>query len=325
MRRLVLVTGAAGFIGFHVAARLLAEGRDVVGVDSFTPYYDPALKEARFARLLATPGFIGRRLDLAEAGAVGALFAEFGFGRVVHLAAQPGVRHGLDHAADYGPANLVAFLNILEASRHAGLDHLVFASSSSVYGASRRLPFTEDDPVDAPLSLYAATKRANELMARSYAHLFGLPTTGLRFFTVYGPWGRPDMAVYAFTDAIASGRPIRVAEGGTVKRDFTFIDDVAESVVRLLDKPPSGEPPFDLLNVGGDRPTELTAMLSHIETSLGRRAERTSVPLPPGDMTETRACTRLLADRIGYVPETDLADGIARFVRWYLEYKNIIL
>ncbi|HLM40521.1 MAG TPA: NAD-dependent epimerase/dehydratase family protein, partial [Microvirga sp.] len=233
----ILVTGAAGFIGFHVAQRLLAEGHQVVGLDSFTPYYDPSLKEARFARLLPHNAFVGERVDLADAEATRDLFARHRFERVVHLAAQPGVR--FVDPQPYAASNLLGFMNMLEACRHGGVGHLVYASSSSVYGANGKLPFSEHDAADHPISLYAATKKANEMMAHSYAHLFGLPATGLRFFTVYGPWGRPDMAVYKFTHAIAQGREIQVANGGRVWRDFTYVDDIVEGIVRLVDRAPA--------------------------------------------------------------------------------------
>ncbi|HEV2560473.1 MAG TPA: NAD-dependent epimerase/dehydratase family protein, partial [Microvirga sp.] len=298
-----MVTGAAGFVGFHVARRLLERGVPVVGVDSFTPYYDPALKEARFAGLLGTEGFTGERLDLADEAAVRDLFARHKPRRVIHLAAQPGVRRALADPHPYVTANVVAFLNVLEACRHGGVEHLVYASSSSVYGANRKLPFAERDSVDHPVSLYAATKKSNELMAHAYSHLFGLPSTGLRFFTVYGPWGRPDMAVYAFTHAIAQGRPIEVANGGRVWRDFTYIDDIVEGVMRVLDRPAQANPAFDPLqpdpatstaphrvyNIGNDAPEELNRLIGLIEAELGRRAERIERPLPPGDVLETRA------------------------------------
>lgn len=342
--RPVLVTGAAGFIGYHVARRLLAQGRRVVGVDCFSDYYDPALKEARFRSLSGYPAFSGHRQDMSRSGIATRLFDEHGFQEVVHLAAQPGVRHALTHAEDYIGANLSAFVHLLEACRHGDVRHLVYASSSSVYGRNRKLPFAESDPVDHPISLYAATKRANELMAHSYSHLFGLPTTGLRLFTVYGPWGRPDMAVYKFTDAIAQGITIAVADSGEISRDFTYVDDVTDGIVRLLAAPPKGPPPkgappkgppsdalahparsdapFRLVNLGGDRPATLNDVIGLIERALGRSAVRTAMALPPGDVRETRSDPAWLEREVGCLPATPLSVGIPRFVAWYLDYQQ---
>jgi UDP-glucuronate 4-epimerase len=328
----ILVTGAAGFIGFHVAQRLLAEGHQVVGLDSFTPYYDPSLKEARFARLLPHNAFVGERVDLADAEATRDLFARHRFERVVHLAAQPGVR--FVDPQPYAASNLLGFMNMLEACRHGGVGHLVYASSSSVYGANGKLPFSEHDAADHPISLYAATKKANEMMAHSYAHLFGLPATGLRFFTVYGPWGRPDMAVYKFTHAIAEGREIQVANGGRVWRDFTYVDDIVEGIVRLVERPPAADPawnaakpdpaispaPHRVYNIGNDRPEEVNRLIALIEGALGRKANRIDVPLPPGDVLETRADVSDLRRHVGFAPETSLEEGIRRFVAWYRGY-----
>ena len=328
----ILVTGAAGFIGFHVAQRLLAEGHQVVGLDSFTPYYDPSLKEARFARLLPHNTFAGERVDLADAEATRDLFARHRFERVVHLAAQPGVR--FVDPQPYAASNLLGFMNMLEACRHGGVGHLVYASSSSVYGANGKLPFSEHDAADHPISLYAATKKANEMMAHSYAHLFGLPATGLRFFTVYGPWGRPDMAVYKFTHAIAEGREIQVANGGRVWRDFTYVDDIVESIVRLVDRAPAADPawnaakpdpaispaPHRVYNIGNDRPEEVNRLIALIEGALGRKANRIDVPLPPGDVLETRADVADLRRHVGFAPDTSLEEGIRRFVAWYRGY-----
>ena len=331
----ILVTGAAGFIGFHVASRLLGSGREVVGVDSFSDYYDPALKQARLAELKRSPGFQGERLDLADALTTRSLFDRGGFRTVLHLAAQPGVRYALTNPDAYASANLIAFMNVLEGSRHAGVGHLVFASSSSVYGGNRKLPFAEGDPIDHPISFYAATKRANELMAHSYAHLFGLPCTGLRFFTVYGPWGRPDMAIYRFTDRIARGEPIEVAAGGAVSRDFTFIDDAVEAVMRILDGPapePAAEgsgpdrsaiAPFRLFNIGGDRPSDLNRVIALIEASLGRSAVRLTTPLPAGDVVSTSSHVGSFAAEYGRVPPVPLEVGIPRFVDWYRSYHGI--
>jgi UDP-glucuronate 4-epimerase len=331
----ILVTGAAGFIGFHVAQRLLAEGHQVVGVDSFTPYYDISLKEARFARLLPHNTFFGERLDLADAGATGDLFRRHRFERVVHLAAQPGVR--FVDPQPYAASNLLGFMNMLEACRHGNVGHLVYASSSSVYGANGKLPFSEHDAADHPISLYAATKKANEMMAHSYAHLFGLPATGLRFFTVYGPWGRPDMAVYKFTHAIAEGREIQVANGGKVWRDFTYVDDIVEGVVRLVDRAPAADPawnaarpdpaispaPHRVYNIGNDRPEEVNRLIGLIEEALGRKANRVDAPLPPGDVIETRADVQDLRRAVGFAPSTSLEEGIRRFVEWYRGYHGI--
>lgn len=332
----ILLTGAAGFIGFHTAERLLDRGETVIGLDCFSPYYDVALKEARFARLVGREGFIPARLDLCDGPALRDLFAAHAPRRVVHLAAQPGVRKALTDPDPYVQANIVAFLNVLEACRHGGVEHLVYASSSSVYGANRKLPFAEGDPVDHPVSLYAATKKANELMAHSYAHLFGLASTGLRFFTVYGPWGRPDMAVYTFTDAIAKGKPIQVANAGEVWRDFTYIDDIVEGVVRVLDRRAAPNPDFDPLhpdpataqaphrvyNIGNDHPEELNRLIAIIEAELGAKADRTDVPLPPGDVLETRADVTALRRDVGFAPRTSLEDGVARFVAWYRAYSE---
>jgi len=328
----ILVTGAAGFIGYHVVERLLAEGRQVVGVDSFTPYYDVALKEARFARLAPHNTFLGERLDLADAQATRDLFRHHRFERVIHLAAQPGVRF-ID-PQPYAASNLLGFMNVLEACRQESIGHLVYASSSSVYGANRTLPFSEHDTTDHPISLYAATKKANEMMAHSYAHLFGLPCTGLRFFTVYGPWGRPDMAVYKFTHAIAEGREIQVANGGRVWRDFTYVDDIVEGIVRLVDRAPSPDPawnaqkpdpatsaaPHRVYNIGNDSPEEVNRLIALIEEQLGRKANRVDVPLPPGDVLETRADVTDLRRDVGFAPATSLEEGIRRFVAWYRGY-----
>lgn len=330
----IVVTGAAGFIGFHVASRLLRYGAEVVGVDNFTPYYDPRLKEARFARLCAEPGFTPMRLDLADRLPVQSLFYDFRPSHFVHLAAQAGVRHSLVDPHAYVQSNIVAFLNVLEGCRHAGVKHLVYASSSSVYGGNQTIPFSEHHGANHPLSFYAATKRANEAMAHSYSHLFGLPTTGLRFFTVYGPWGRPDMAVYAFTHAIARGKTIEVANAGRVWRDFTYIDDIVEGVVRVLAAPPLAEPnwdgcaadpatssaPYRVYNIGNDRPEEINRLIAIIETALGRQAVRKDVPLPPGDVLETRADVGDLRSAVNFAPSTALEDGVQRFVEWYRHF-----
>lgn len=336
----ILVTGAAGFIGYHVARRLLAENRAVVGVDNFSPYYDVALKEARWNKLGGdgTSGlFTGLRLDLADSSAVADLFARHTFKRVIHLAAQPGVRRALTEPMPYAASNLVAFLNILEGCRHAEAEHLVYASSSSVYGLNRKIPFAEQDAADHPASLYAATKRANELMAHSHSHLFNLPATGLRFFTVYGPWGRPDMATYIFTDSIANGRQIEVANAGKVWRDFTYIDDIVEGIVRVLDQPPqpntdlpdadwspaTSSAPHRVYNIGNDKPEELNDLVVMIEDMLGRKANRIDKPLPPGDVLQTRADISALRKAVGFAPDTPLRTGIERFVAWYKDYHKV--
>lgn len=335
----ILVTGAAGFIGFHVAKRLLERGDTVVGIDVVNDYYDPALKEARLSILNQAAGgtnsawtFI--RADLANTAVVNECFAEHQFDRVIHLAAQAGVRHSLTHPHDYVQSNLVAFVNILEACRHAKTPHLTYASTSSVYGASTRMPFSEHDDADHPLQLYAATKRANELMAHSYSHLFALPTTGLRFFTVYGPWGRPDMAPIMFTRAIDEGRPIQVFNHGNHSRDFTYVDDVVEGVIRASDVPAmpapgwdSGKPdpaisnaPFRIYNIGNSAPVRLDDFIGAIEKALGRKAVKELLPLQPGDVPDTYADVTELMKAVGYAPTTSVVDGVAKLVAWYRGY-----
>ena len=327
----ILVTGAAGFIGFHVAQRLLADGQEVVGVDNLNAYYDPALKRARLDRLIPHPAFRFERLDVSDRSGMADLFRRSQPVRVVHLAAQAGVRYSLQNPSAYVDANLVGFLNILEGCRHQAVEHLVFASSSSVYGANTRLPFSVHDNVDHPLSLYAATKKANELMAHSYAHLYGLPCTGLRFFTVYGPWGRPDMALFLFTQAILEGRPIDVFNDGKMQRDFTFVDDVVEGVVRVLAKAPSPDPtwsgdrpdpgssraPYRVYNIGNDRPVELLRYIEVLERNLGKRAQMNLLPMQPGDVPITRADVTDLERDFGYHPGTTIEEGVARFIEWY--------
>ena len=332
----ILVTGAAGFIGFHAAHRLAGQGRAVVGLDNLNAYYDPRLKQARLDELGRFANFRFEKIDLADRAGVAELFAAHRFPAVLHLAAQPGVRHSLVDPHAYADANLTGFLNILEGCRHNRCGHLVYASSSSVYGANTRLPLRVGDNVDHPLSLYGATKKANELMAHAYAHLFALPATGLRFFTVYGPWGRPDMAVWSFAAAILEGRPIRLFNGGDLRRDFTYIDDVAEAVVRLVDRPPRGDPawsgdapdpatsraPWRLYNIGNDRPIEVTELVRLLEQALGKSAIREFAPMQPGDVFETRADVADLAAAAGFVPHTPLAEGIECFVKWYLQYRE---
>jgi len=329
----ILVTGAAGFIGFHVARRLAEQGRTVVGLDNLDDYYDPTLKQARLDRLASFPRFRFEKLDLADRAGMAGLFAARRFPAVVHLAAQAGVRHSLVDPHAYADANLAGFLNVLEGCR-SGCGHLVYASSSSVYGANTRMPFRTSDNVDHPLSLYGATKKANELMAHAYAHLFGLPATGLRFFTVYGPWGRPDMAMWLFAAAIIEGRPIRLFNHGRMRRDFTYVDDAVEAVVRLIDKPPAADAawsgdapdpatssaPWRVYNVGNSRPVEVTEVVRLIEQAVGKTAIRELLPMQPGDVAETCADVDDLAAAVGFAPKTAIEDGIGRFVAWYRDY-----
>ena len=308
----------------HTARALLEAGAEVVGVDNFEPYYDVALKEARVAALAAHPRFSFRRQDLADATATAGLFQDGGFTHVVHLAAQPGVRYSLVNPAAYLRNNVDAFGYVLEGCRHGGVEHLVYASSSSVYGANHTLPFSEDQPVDHPISLYAATKKANELMAHSYSHLFRLPTTGLRFFTVYGPWGRPDQAPMVFTKAILAGEPIQVFNDGRMERDFTYVDDIVEGVVRTLAQPPAeGTPsgaPYAIYNIGNHEAVPLTTFIATLERLLGKTAMRDNRPLQPGDVPATFASIDRLRAATGFVPRTSLEDGLARFVAWYRSY-----
>jgi len=333
----VLVTGAAGFIGFHVAQLLLAQGRDVVGVDSVNDYYDPTLKEARLALLRRNAKFNFVKLDLADRAAMAKLFAQYRFPHVVHLAAQAGVRYSLQNPHAYVDANLQGFINVLEGCRHNGCGHLLFASSSSVYGANTKLPFSVHDNVDHPISLYAASKKANELMAHAYSHLYRLPATGLRFFTVYGPWGRPDMAMFIFAKAILAGEPIKLFNHGKMRRDFTYIDDIAEAVVRLIGRPPQGEPtwdgrqpdpatskaPWKIYNIGNSDPEELTRVVSLLEKEFGKTAEKELLPMQPGDVEATYADLAALEREIGFRPRTPIEDGIARFAKWYCEFHRI--
>lgn len=333
----ILLTGAAGFIGFHVAARLLAAGRSVVGVDNLSPYYDVGLKQARLAELSRLPGFSFRKLDLADRSATAAVFTETGARRIVHLAAQPGVRYSLQNPHAYADSNLTGFLNILEGARANGAEHLVFASTSSVYGVTPRQPFVETQSVDHPVSLYAATKKANELMAHSYAHLFALPVTGLRFFTVYGPWGRPDMAVYTFTRAAFEGRPIELYNNGNQRRDFTYVDDIVSGVVAVLDRPArpdtafdaaspnpaSSDAPYRVFNIGNNNPSDLSELVALIEHHTGRTLEKILKPAQPGDVFETYANVDALQRETGFAPTTPLSVGIERFVAWYRSYHHV--
>ena len=320
----VLLTGAAGFIGYHVAEALLARGERVVGVDDLNPYYDVGLKEARLARLLARDGFTFRRLDIADRVAMADLVAAFpAISRIVHLAAQAGVRHSLVDPYAYVSANVMGHLVILEIARRLSrLDHLVYASSSSVYGANQALPFTESDRVDQPTSLYAATKRADELMSAAYGHLFGLPQSGLRFFTVYGPWGRPDMAYFAFAEAIAAGEPITVYGDGRLKRDFTYIDDIVAGVLGCLDRPPPAGAPPRLFNIGNHRSEAVTRLIALLEAGLGRRAIIRLAPTPRADGAETFAAIDALAALTGYAPKTPLEEGIPRFLAWFQGWRE---
>jgi len=322
----VLVTGVAGFIGMHVARRLCDAGLRVTGVDNLDPYYDVALKNARLAELASRPQFAFAPVDLAEPAACERLFAENAFTSVIHLAAQAGVRYSLVNPDAYVRNNVVAFGHMLERCRHAGVEHLVYASSSSVYGANHELPFSEDQSVDRPVSLYAATKKANELMAHSYSHLFDLPTTGLRFFTVYGPWGRPDQAPMMFTKAIFEGRPIDVFNRGNMARDFTYIDDVVEGVMRVLERPPrrdDGTPPYAIYNIGNHEAVSLDAFIGMLEALIGRRAVRNERPMQPGDVKETYASIESLQRATGFAPSTPLVEGLARFVDWYRGYYGV--
>lgn len=333
-RPAILVTGAAGFIGFHVASRLLALGREVVGVDSVNSYYDPTLKEARLAILERDSRFKFQRLNLADSASTKSLFEGQKFSEVIHLAAQAGVRYSLTNPQAYIDANLQGFLNVLEGCRHHGCKHLLFASSSSVYGANTKLPFSVHDNVDHPVSLYAASKKANELMAHTYSHLYGVPATGLRFFTVYGPWGRPDMAMFIFAKAILAAQPIKLFNGGKMRRDFTYIDDIVEAIIRLVDVPPQGDPnwngrapdpatskaPWKIYNIGNSHPEDLMYVVSLLEKEFGRVAVKHLEPMQPGDVEATYADVAALERDIGFKPATRIEDGIAKFAKWYREY-----
>ncbi|MEI6740349.1 MAG: NAD-dependent epimerase [Gemmatimonadaceae bacterium] len=330
----ILVTGAAGFIGYHTCARLLARGDTVVGVDNLNSYYAPSLKEARLAQLTPHPGFRFQRVELGDRAAVEALFAAERVDRVIHLAAQAGVRYSLTHPHAYVDSNLAGFLHILEGCRHHDVAHLTYASSSSVYGANTTMPFSVHQNVDHPVSLYAATKKANELMAHTYSHLYGLPTTGLRFFTVYGPWGRPDMAYFSFTKAILDGRPIDVFNHGQMQRDFTYIDDIVEGVIRTSDHTATSNPawdgahpdpatsraPYRLYNIGNNNPVELMHLIRTLEQALGRTATLNYLPMQAGDVPATYADITALTDAVGFAPSTSIETGIARFVDWYRAY-----
>jgi UDP-glucuronate 4-epimerase len=338
----VLVTGAAGFIGFHLSSRLLERGTPVLGFDNVNPYYDPALKRARLKQLQATAERTGTNFQLIEAdledrAAVEATFAAHKPSQVVNLAAQAGVRYSIENPAAYIQANLVGFGHVLEGCRHHGIEHLVYASSSSVYGGNTNLPFSEHQGVDHPVSLYAASKKANELMAHTYSHLYGLPATGLRFFTVYGPWGRPDMALFLFTKAILAGEAIQVFNNGQMVRDFTYVDDIIESLVLLLDKPAAPDPAFNpsqpdpasswaphrVFNIGNSNPTPLLDYIGAIESALGVTAEKHFMPMQPGDVPATAADTSALEAWTGFKPNTPVREGVARFVAWYREFYGV--
>ena len=330
----ILVTGAAGFIGFHMAKQLLDRGDDVVGLDNFNDYYDVALKEARAKRLDDYDGFRMCRLDLADRQGIERLFADEGFDRVVHLAAQAGVRYSIENPHSYIDSNIVGTLHILEGCRHRNVEHLVYASSSSVYGANSAMPFSIHQTVDHPLALYGATKKANELMAHTYSNLYGLPTTGLRFFTVYGPWGRPDMALFLFTRKILQGKPIDVFNYGRHRRDFTYVGDIVEGVIRTLDRaatpneawdsgnpdPGTSRAPYRIYNIGNQQPVELMRYIEVIEACVGKKAEKNLLPLQPGDVPDTWADTGDLVADVDYRPNTPIEVGVKRFVDWYLDY-----
>ncbi|MEP9923995.1 NAD-dependent epimerase [Klebsiella sp. GN_Kp190] len=329
----VLVTGAAGFIGFHVSKRLIQMGHRVVGVDNVNDYYETSLKETRLS-FLKSPYFSFHKMDLADRENISNIFVEDKFDRVIHLAAQAGVRYSIDNPNVYADSNLVGFLNILEGCRHNNVEHLLYASSSSVYGLNRKMPFSTEDSVDHPVSLYAATKKANELMAHTYSHLYGIPTTGLRFFTVYGPWGRPDMALFKFTKAMLEGKSIDVYNYGKMKRDFTYIDDIVEAIVRIQDIIPQPNPewtvetgspadssaPYRVYNIGNSSPVELMDYITALEEALGMVAEKNMLPIQPGDVLETSADTKQLYDIVGFKPQTSVKQGVQSFVEWYKAY-----
>lgn len=332
----ILITGAAGFIGFFVAQRLLLEGAAIYGIDNLNDYYDVRLKQDRLRQLADYPQFTFEKLDLFDREGMSRLFQTHPFDLVVHLAAQAGVRYSLENPFAYSDSNLSGFLNVLEGCRQAQVKHLVFASSSSVYGANRKVPFSVNDTVDYPVSLYAATKKANELMAHAYSHLYQLPMTGLRFFTVYGPWGRPDMAYFKFVDAIAQGRPIEVYNNGQMKRDFTYIDDVVEGIVRVLRQPPQpaksaaeglvdqdSQAPYKIYNIGNHQPVELLRFIEVIEAAMGKPAQKVFKPMQPGDVPATYADVDSLMQDVGFRPDTPLETGIRQFVRWYRQYYGV--
>ncbi|MCW0935926.1 NAD-dependent epimerase [Pantoea sp. RG18] len=332
-----LVTGAAGFIGFHVSQRLLAAGHQVVGIDNLNDYYDVNLKHARLNLIKADPGFTFIEMDLADRDAMASLFDQQKFQRVIHLGAQAGVRYSIENPHAYADSNLTGHLNILEGCRHHKIEHLLYASSSSVYGLNRKMPFSTEDRVDHPVSLYAATKKANELMSHTYSHLYQLPTTGLRFFTVYGPWGRPDMALFKFTRAMIAGEAIDVYNQGQMKRDFTYIDDIAEAIVRLQDvipqqddnwtvetgSPATSSAPYRVYNIGNSQPVTLMNYIEAIEKALGITAKKNLMPMQPGDVLETSADTEALFKAIGFKPQTGVEEGVKNFVDWYRDFYRV--
>ncbi|WP_210366118.1 NAD-dependent epimerase [Bacillus sp. REN3] len=330
----ILVTGTAGFIGYHLTQRLLAEGYNVIGIDNKNDYYDVSLKDSRLSQFKGKKGFIFRELDLADRKGIEDLFKEYNFSTVINLAAQAGVRYSLKNPHAYIDSNLVGFTNILEGCRNFNVKHLIYASSSSVYGANTKMPFSVHDNVDHPVSLYAATKKANELMAHTYSHLYGIPTTGLRFFTVYGPWGRPDMAYFSFTEKILKGEPIKVFNHGKMKRDFTYIDDIIEGIVRLIDKvpqpnnkwdkenpdPATSYAPYQIYNIGNNKPVELLEFINTLEDLLGKKAIMEFLPMQAGDVKATYADIEDLEKAVGYSPSTTIRDGLSNFVKWYKSY-----
>ena len=324
----VLVTGAAGFIGYHAALRLLSQGEQVVGIDNMNPYYSPTLKDDRLRGLLDHQNFTFHQIDIADRIAMDEAVAGLKLTSIIHLAAQAGVRHSLKNPFAYVEANLVGHMVILEIARHQdNLEHLIYASSSSVYGGNSKIPFSEDDAVDHPVSLYAATKKSDELISQSYSHLYGIPQTGLRFFTVYGPWGRPDMALWLFTEAILAGRPIRVFNHGDMRRDFTYVDDIVTGVLAARDRPPkidaASGTPHRIYNIGNNHPEQLLRFIEVIENSLGKKAERILEPMQPGDVKETYADLTAIRRDLGFQPTTTIDDGIPRFTSWYRDYHNI--
>jgi UDP-glucuronate 4-epimerase len=322
----ILLTGAAGFIGMSTALRLLARGDQVTGLDNLNTYYDVTLKQRRLARLTSHPNFRFVKMDVVDQAAMAAVFVAGKFDRVIHLAAQAGVRYSLQNPQAYIDSNILGFMNVLEGCRHTKVQHLVYASSSSVYGGNTKMPFSEHDSVDHPVSLYAATKKANELMAHTYSHLFSVPTTGLRFFTVYGPWGRPDMALFLFTKAILEGKPIKVFNHGDMRRDFTYIDDIVESVIRALDKtatPAESSAPYRVFNIGNNQPVQLLDFIGCVESALGMTAQKELLPMQDGDVPATFADTQALNDWVGFTPATPIAHGVQRFVDWYRRYYRV--
>ena len=331
----ILITGSAGFIGFHLSSLLLSKGYSVVGIDNMNSYYDVALKEDRLKLLKECDNFTFYKLDIKNGEKVSNLFERYKFTHVINLAAQAGVRYSIENPSVYMESNMTGFFNILEACRHNPVKHLIYASSSSVYGGNKKVPFSTNHNVDHPVSLYAATKKSNELMAHTYSHLYGIPTTGLRFFTVYGPWGRPDMAYFSFTKDILEGRPIKVFNHGNMERDFTYIDDIVEGIYRLIDRPPvenkdwneynlsSSFAPYKIYNIGNNSPIKLMRFIKAIEDALGKKAEKIYMDMQPGDVLKTFADVSDLEEDIGFKPDTSIEDGIAKFVKWYKEYYNV--